>query len=523
MAGDGDVSQRVRALVVARLRVRRDGLVGEIFARVGGDAFGSVGVGDAEYVEGLRAAVGAAVDYALEGIERGEARDGLTPAVAVEQARRAARAGVSLDTVLRRYVLGSALVGECIIEEAHRDLGDRIAMLPRQREALRDALRVQSVALDRLMVDVSRAYGVELERAGRGAVTGLGGSGVIIERAVGDRRELGARSDAISNGARRSQKDRVLQAMVEVVAERGFEHVAVRLVTERAGVSRRSFYECFAGLDECWLAIVDRMFEHLSGLVSRGFEGERSWLGGMRVTLGAVLAFLDTEPGLARVFVVEALGAGPLVRERREHAIERLRLQIVARIEGEVTHVSPLEPEGVIASVTGIVQARLTMRESRQPLLELLGPLMGIIVRPFMGHRQVMREIEKGDRLARELRQTRELALRGAQGDESVGEERVAVPPALLDSRASRLRVCLVYVVWNPGVSNQEVGVGIGVPHRGQVTKLLHRLAALGLLSKRCGAPGYPNAWSATTLGEQAARALRTVTDRWSTGINDDP
>ena len=60
-----------RAEVVERLHARRDEVVREIFARVQGDAFARAGGDDAEYVAGLRAAVAAAVEYGLEGIEQG--------------------------------------------------------------------------------------------------------------------------------------------------------------------------------------------------------------------------------------------------------------------------------------------------------------------------------------------------------------------------------------------------------------------------------------------------------------------
>src|SRR5271167_4268059 len=109
MVTDGDASHdAVRTLVVRRLRARREGLVGEIFARVSGDAFSPVGAEDAEYVAGLRATVAVTVEYALDGIEHGEEWAGPIPPLASAQARRAARVGVPLDTVLRRYVLGSA-------------------------------------------------------------------------------------------------------------------------------------------------------------------------------------------------------------------------------------------------------------------------------------------------------------------------------------------------------------------------------------------------------------------------------
>ena len=90
---------------------------------------------------------------------------GPIPAVVSEQARRAARAGVGLDTVLRRYVLGSALLGECVMEEADRDRENWTQ--PIQRGALREALRAQASVLDRLLGAVTAEYGDELALAGR--------------------------------------------------------------------------------------------------------------------------------------------------------------------------------------------------------------------------------------------------------------------------------------------------------------------------------------------------------------------
>jgi hypothetical protein len=146
-----------RAVVVGRLRARRDELVREIFARVSGDAFESAGTDDLEYMEGLRATVATTVDYSLQGIEHGEEWAGPIPVLALEQARRAARVGVSLDTVLRRYVLGSSLLEGLVMEEAdHRDL-----------PGVRGALRAQASVLDRLLRAITAEYGKGLARAGR--------------------------------------------------------------------------------------------------------------------------------------------------------------------------------------------------------------------------------------------------------------------------------------------------------------------------------------------------------------------
>jgi PucR C-terminal helix-turn-helix domain/GGDEF-like domain len=109
---------------------------------------------DPEYAEGLRAAVAAAIGYGLVAIERGEERAPAIPAVLLTQARLAARSGISLDTVLRRYVSGQALLGDFLIEEAERaDLLDR--------NALQRLLRSQAVLFDRLLVAVSEEHARE--------------------------------------------------------------------------------------------------------------------------------------------------------------------------------------------------------------------------------------------------------------------------------------------------------------------------------------------------------------------------
>ncbi len=55
----------------------------------------------------------------------------------------------------------------------------------------------------------------------------------------------------------RHQRARIYGAMVEAVAESGYEHTSVKQVIGLAGVSRRSFYEQFANKQECFLATFD--------------------------------------------------------------------------------------------------------------------------------------------------------------------------------------------------------------------------------------------------------------------------
>jgi AcrR family transcriptional regulator len=309
----------------------------------------------------------------------------------------------------------------------------------------------------------------------------------------------------VSEGLNNSRRDSILRAVVEVVAERGYAGASVGLVLARAQVSRRAFYECFDGLEDATVAVMDGALEQLSELASQALAAHESWRDGMRSALAAVLAFFDAQPELARVCVVEALGGGPVVLARREYIVSAFRALVVARIETQVTPASPLAAEGVMASVMGIVHTHIVAERSG-PLLGLLGPLMGLASSLYLDGSEVQREIERGNELAREMRRRR--PPRTVHGVDTP----VHVPEVLLGVRARRARLCLLYVAeqGERGVSpsSQQVAVGIGLAHRRQVSGPLDKLVALGLLAKHAGGAGYANAWSLTSVGEQVTQAL---------------
>jgi transposase-like protein len=162
MSGIREMSLEQASVAVAeRLRARRREIEEAVFARICDVAFGQVGDQNAEYAVGLRAAVSAAVEFSLLGMEHGDETVSI-PAGAAEQARRAARVGVSLDTVLRRYIAGHGLLADYIVQEA-----DRVC-LPGNEAALQNHLRRrQTPLLERLMAAIVEEYHDEAERVGR--------------------------------------------------------------------------------------------------------------------------------------------------------------------------------------------------------------------------------------------------------------------------------------------------------------------------------------------------------------------
>jgi len=114
---------------------------------------------DPTYAESLRTAVSVAVGYVLECL--GTDAEPEVPAALLAQARRAARAGVRLETVVRRYGIGHSLLG-CSVAEAAEAAGLSVGELKR-------LLRTQAAALDRLLAAVGEAYERESRSGSAGA------------------------------------------------------------------------------------------------------------------------------------------------------------------------------------------------------------------------------------------------------------------------------------------------------------------------------------------------------------------
>jgi len=302
-------------------------------------------------------------------------------------------------------------------------------------------------------------------------------------------RVVDSRGDVVS-----LQRARIVTAMVEVVAERGVARSTVAHVVARSGVSRRTFYELFSDREDCFLAVFDQAVEQATARVAPAFEAAEGWLERMRAGLRALLEFLDDEPGLGRLAVVDALGAGPIALGRRARVVGVL-IDAVDRGRREPNAAAGLKrftAEGIVGAVLAVLHARLAEPEAR-PMVGLLGPLMGLIVLPYQG-----REVAE-----------RESARRAPRRKPAVAP--VADPLRDLEMRLTYRTVrVLVAIATVPGASNREVSDAAGVADQGQISKLLVRLERLGLIENvgEGHARGEPNAWQLTAKGRDVERTI---------------
>jgi hypothetical protein len=150
-----DDHREAQRALARRLRARQADIEEAAYARISAQLSSRLEREDADCVSGLRLAFADALDYGLDAVEYGAESLREVPSALIAQARGAARSGLGLDTLLRRYVAGDRVLAEFVSYEA--------AQLPVRVH--QSVMRAQAEALDQLMAAASEEHANELEIA----------------------------------------------------------------------------------------------------------------------------------------------------------------------------------------------------------------------------------------------------------------------------------------------------------------------------------------------------------------------
>ncbi len=290
------------------------------------------------------------------------------------------------------------------------------------------------------------------------------------------------------------QRSRILRAAAREACERGAERTPVAAITAGAGVSRKTFYDLFRNREECMLAVFEHAVAMAAEVTVPAYQAQRDWARAIRAALVALLELMESERELATL-AFEYLGGGFARNpEHRRRVFERAsKLIDEGRLLAKpVSELSPLTAEMVLGSALAVIGTRLRARE---PLTEVASPLMWMIVLPYLGPAAARRELRKPP--PKPVAATRGESARDALEG--------------LDMRVTyRTARVLAAVAERRGRNNLEISERVGIVDQGQMSKLLKRLAGLGLIENTgAGQPhGEANAWHLTALGRRVERAF---------------
>jgi AcrR family transcriptional regulator len=185
-----------------------------------------------------------------------------------------------------------------------------------------------------------------------------------------------------------NQRERLIAGLAEAIAENGYAGTTIAHITRHAAVSRRTFYEHFSSKDECFVAAYDTVMAELRERVGQAFDHESDWPHAVKAGIGAMLRFLAAEPNLARLCMVEALVAGPVVVERYDSAIQSFVPYFQTGREGRspevLARLSPTTEEALVGGMMSLISRRIIAGKTAE-LESLLPDLVEFTLTPYLG------------------------------------------------------------------------------------------------------------------------------------------
>ncbi len=186
-----------------------------------------------------------------------------------------------------------------------------------------------------------------------------------------------------------SQRERILDAVANIVAEAGYASLTVEGIAERAAVSLQAFYEHFKGKEDAFLVTYE--VGHAKGLsiVERAFATQSDWRLGVRDGISALFDFLASEPAFAHLALVDALTATRRTSERATEGVAGYAEMLIPGAE-EATNLALPAAVTIEAIAGGVFELCLTyaLQGHTETLSELLPRATYFTLAPFIGPEQ---------------------------------------------------------------------------------------------------------------------------------------
>jgi AcrR family transcriptional regulator len=197
-----------------------------------------------------------------------------------------------------------------------------------------------------------------------------------------------------SHGKRRA-RERLVEAVLTVSGERGYEAIAVQDIIETAKASRATFYKYFADRDDCfaqaYTEAADWLYQRLGAVAQR----QPSWKEGLRAVVAELLEFCANQPAIARALFVQVHAAGgdalthhELLMERLSHAIDGARRENSSRQAPP-----PVTAAFMVGAIETLVRSKLMSDDPPETAPELLPGILHFVVMQFYGEDAAWEEL----------------------------------------------------------------------------------------------------------------------------------
>jgi AcrR family transcriptional regulator len=188
------------------------------------------------------------------------------------------------------------------------------------------------------------------------------------------------------------QRERLLVATIELVAERGYQGTTIDQIVKAAKVGYVAFYELFAGKEECFLAAFDRIVAELDTALVAAVPEQAPWPEQICAAITALIDLVAADPVAARVGLVEVLAAGPAALARYQVALDTAipKLREGRRLGAGAEDLSETLEQAILGGIAWILHQRLVIGEADR-VGELRGEAIEIALSPYLGEAEARR------------------------------------------------------------------------------------------------------------------------------------
>jgi AcrR family transcriptional regulator len=187
-----------------------------------------------------------------------------------------------------------------------------------------------------------------------------------------------------------NQRERLVAGVIEAVAEHGYNGTTIAAITKAAGLSRKTFYEHFAGKEECFAAAYEASFEYVrASVLSAAAEADAErWPERVRAGLAALLLVFISDPDLATFFLIAPAAAGDQLAARHHEAMANI---VAALTAGAPAAPSRTREQALAGGLSALIVSRLRTGQVER-LRELLPDLVELILSPYIGSAEAAAE-----------------------------------------------------------------------------------------------------------------------------------
>jgi AcrR family transcriptional regulator len=178
------------------------------------------------------------------------------------------------------------------------------------------------------------------------------------------------------------QRERLVEAMIQAVNERGVVATTISDLVARAGISRRTFYEHFENKEDCLLATYDTVVETEARRLLEVYAARDGWLEQLEAMIRALFVAIAQRPDAARLICVEMGASGTVGVQRWADGAARFE-RFISRGFAQAPGPGTI-PDAVARAIVGAlrkvvysrVRAERTNKALKQDLLRLVPELM---------------------------------------------------------------------------------------------------------------------------------------------------